>query len=92
MLASMHTKPVSKDSKDKFIDTLCIKIEEMLGEHELVILSVDYTPCRALYDTAETAGISTLNFPWKTVMWIREKNIRVRYGYCADIETIYEKS
>lgn len=36
-----------------------------------------------LSKSAEYAGISTRNFPWKTGMWVSENHILVIYGYGA---------
>lgn len=45
-------------------------------------LSVDYGPDLLLSEAAKAAGLD-MQFPWKTVMWIRPEGIIVRYGYGA---------
>lgn len=47
------------------------------------ILTCDYHPCDELDTAAEEAGIDTLYFPVKTVMWIDPGSVRVRCGYYA---------
>ena len=44
----------------------------------------DYGPCGMLIDAANEAGISAANFPFKTTMFVTEKDgIIVRDGYGA---------
>jgi hypothetical protein len=44
----------------------------------------DYGPCGMLADAANEAGISAANFPFKTTMFLTEKDgIIVRNGYGA---------
>ena len=54
-----------------------------------MILAADYNPCRTLRISAEVAGISSSNFPWKTTMWISKNHVAVRYGYRAPKEILY---
>ena len=56
-----------------------------------VYLGVDYHPTPNLRESAEAAGISTLNFPFKTDMYIKWNNddeyeVYVHDGYCAQRE------
>ena len=90
IMASMSVNPLNDELRTKFIKALSETIATRLehGERK-VILDVDYGPCRELSQAAEQSGVSRNNFPWKTVMWISEHHIAVRYGYCADEEVLY---
>ena len=46
-------------------------------------LHTDYDPDEILADSASKAGISDMNFPWKTHMWFRDGKVTVAYGYAA---------
>lgn len=52
----------------------------------------DYWPGLILSDAAEEAGINKMNFPYKTGMYVSEKEIRVKEGYGQPYETIWRKS
>ena len=90
-LASMLVKPVEEGSREKFISALSEIIfrefDNMVGRK--MTLGVDYGPDRNICEAAEVAGISTNNFPWKTVMWIGENRVSVRCGYRADEQFLY---
>ncbi|ACA57539.1 hypothetical protein FDC45_15835 [Clostridium botulinum] len=88
-LAVMNTKSVASISKEKFINKLSHIIEEQLLKEFNIELSVDYRACRELNESAEYAGISKNNFPWKTAMWIGKNHISVSYGYRAKEEYLY---
>ena len=90
-MASKLVKPVTEEQKNKFIEILT----ERIVTEQRDILSVDYGPDMLLGESAEQAGISESNFPWKTVMWIvMEKDtgmakVIVRAGYRAEQKQIY---
>lgn len=90
-MASMLVKTVTEEQKNKFIEILT----ERIVTEQRDILSVDYGPDMLLGESAEQAGISENNFPWKTVMWIvMEKDtgmakVIVRAGYRAEQKQIY---
>lgn len=62
--------------------------------HERRFVDVDYGPDAVLSDAARAAGITdpSFTFPWKTSMWIDADRVRVRYGYGADIVTIWPEA
>lgn len=64
-----------------FKDALAKRIREEAKEWNHVWLSVDYDPCRMLRESALEAGISVMNFPFKTDMDIREDAVNVSDGY-----------
>ena len=95
-IADMLNKPVSKATKQSFIEHLSAKIQNELekdGYNELY-LDCDYRPCRILADAAIEVGIDLSNFPFKTSMSIdpKEKRIVVYDGYCTKPEVIYDES
>lgn len=51
----------------------------------------DYGPGLILRDAAEEAGINKMNFPYKTGMYVSEKEVRVKEGYGMPYETIWRK-
>jgi hypothetical protein len=55
-------------------------------------IGVDYDPDRLLEDAARAAGVANTAFifPIKTSMWLDADCVRVRYGYGAEIQTIWE--
>lgn len=54
------------------------------------VLDVDYGPCRMLRESLEAAGIpANHTLPIKTIMWIRDGAVRVRYGYGAKEQQLY---
>ena len=92
MLATMLAKPTTDEQREKFVKALSGRIE---GK-EYLMLSVDYHPDEILRESAEEAGISEGNFPWKTYV-IMDRcfgeegyRIRARHGYCAEPEILYE--
>lgn len=57
---------------------------------DLRTLSVDYDPDVVLRHCGEIAGFPVAFFwPIKTMMWLTNGDVRVRYGYGAEIETVY---
>ena len=95
MIADIMNKPVSKATKQLFIEHLSAKIQNKLekdGYNELY-LDCDYSPCRILAEAANEVGINLSNFPFKTGMSIdpKEKKIIVYDGYGAKPEVIYDE-
>lgn len=93
ILADMMNKPVSKKTKQTFIEHLSAKILEKANHYKLYYLDCDYSPCRILAETANEVGIDLSNFPFKTTMVIdpKEKKIVVYDGYGAEPEVIYNE-
>ena len=87
MMAMMNTGILSAEQLDKFKEALATELAswDRKGSYNNV-LSCDYGPCRELADAAKVAGISTGNFPWKTVMWLAPSDgakLSVALGYGA---------
>lgn len=89
LLASANTNYINTEKKEKFIYQLSKDIENTLAKEQKVVLSVDYHPCKLLYDAAIYADIPNSNFPWKTIMWITKNKVSVCYGYKAPEEFLY---
>ena len=84
LLADSRTKKTSKKQIDVFKRALATKIEEEAKAWQEVSIGCDYGPCVMLEQAALEAGISAANFPFKTWMYISEKEgVVVRDGYGA---------
>ncbi len=88
-LASMLVQPVTEEQLDKFEDALVNRImsKDEWGCYR-TRLCVDYHPCQELAESAEEAGISPNNFPWKTNMTVYGDTVCYSPGYGA--EWIYD--
>ena len=93
IMAEKLVKPVTEEQKQKFIDALASKIE---GKEDM-FLDVDYHPSKTLVESAEEAGISRNNFPWKTCTVMEraygENGFKIYgiHGYGAERELIAEQ-
>ena len=80
----------SQENLEYFIDCLeqriLFALENSSGE---VILASKYGPDGILDEAAEEAGVHRMAFPWGVVMWITPKNVMVRNGEGAEVQTIY---
>lgn len=79
------------ENLDKFEKLLAEEIRNQIptafmGE---LILSVDYNPDGILLELAKKCQISTKGFPYKTTMWIKEKQILLKDGYVGPIRKIF---
>lgn len=84
LLADSMVKKISKKKLDTFKKVLATKIEEEAKVWQKVSIGCDYGPCVMLEQAALEAGISAANFPFKTWMYISEKDgVVVRDGYGA---------
>lgn len=84
LLADSMVKKISKKQLDTFKKVLATKIEEEAKAWQKVSIGCDYGPCVMLEQAALEAGISATNFPFKTWMYISEKDgVVVRDGYGA---------
>lgn len=88
-LAKQLVQDIPSYKKESFKDSLSNIIYNQLNYKERMMLSVDYNPCMTLYNVATVCDIPETNFPIKTVMWIDNNSVRLRYGYGADMETLY---
>lgn len=84
-LADAARQDVTLDQLNVFKKALGKRIEEAAKENVLsVVMECDYRPCRILAESADEAGISTANFPFKTAMFLSEKEgAVVKDGYGA---------
>lgn len=86
-IADMGTKTVTDDKIKIFEDCLRSSLSETYDEEFgngngwQIWLSCDYSPCRLLEEAAKEAGISVLNFPFKTHMVIHKDKMQVSDGY-----------
>ena len=84
LLADSMVKKISKKQLDTFKKVLATKIEEEAKVWQKVSIGCDYGPCVMLEQAALEAGISAANFPFKTWMYISERDgVVVRDGYGA---------
>lgn len=86
LLADMGRQNITSDQADTFKKTLAKRMAEYAesGMFNHFSIMCDYGPCGMLIDAANEAGISAANFPFKTTMFVTEKDgIMVRNGYGA---------
>lgn len=84
LLADSMVKKISKKQVEVFKKELAMRIEEEAKAWAKVSIGCDYGPCVMLEQAALEAGIPATNFPFKTWMYISEKDgIEVRDGYGA---------
>lgn len=92
-LARSAVGSVNEDQLEIFKKDLKEKIIETVKERNYgLTIMCDYGPCKFLADIADKYGISHLNFPIKTTMWIEKDNVAVRYGYGAKVEILISTS
>lgn len=90
VFADMGRSHVSEEQIRIFETALEKGIKEHLEKWEYGNPSIgtDYNPDLVLASAAEAAGISALNFPFKTDMYFRDGEIWVKEGYGAKIVKI----
>lgn len=85
MFADIATVPITEARITIFKDALrqeIMKKEQQIMKFGCLFLGCDYGPCIELYIAAQKAGISELNFPFKTHMVIRKNgDVEVQDGY-----------
>ena len=69
------------DQVEKFKNSLMARIKEESLTRSKIDLYCDYGPGYILSDAAEDARINVLLFPFKTGMYITEKEVKVSNGY-----------
>jgi hypothetical protein len=91
--ASQKVPRLTAEQLGIFKATLKTLIAEESKKQRMVIVATDYDPCPLLTEASRIAGIDDLifRFPWKTVLWIDERDVRVRQGYRAETKTIWPK-
>lgn len=86
--------PLPTDEQLKtFKETLITLIKEESERYQVVIVGTDYDPYPILAKAIEAAAIENplFRFPWKTVLWLDHRDVRVRQGYKAETKTIWQK-
>lgn len=77
-------KKISEEQVEVFKKELAMRIEKESKAWSKLSIGSDYGPCTMLEQAALEAGIPVANFPFKTWMYISEKDgIVVRDGYGA---------
>lgn len=92
LLADMGRKNITPDQADMFKKALAKRMAEYAESRMFNHFSImcDYGPCGMLIDAANEAGISAANFPFKTTMFVTEKDgIMVRDGYGASVVKLW---
>lgn len=92
LLADMGRQNITPNQADTFKKALAKRMAEYAesGMFNHFSIMCDYGPCRMLADAANEAGISTANFPFKTTMFLTEKDgIMVRDGYGASVVKLW---
>ena len=81
LLADSTAKKISKKQVKVFKKELAMRIEKEAKAWTVISVGCDYWPCVMLEQAALKAGIPAANFPFKTWMYISEKDgIVVRDG------------
>lgn len=84
LLADSTAKKISKKQVEVFKKELAMRIEKEAKAWAKISVGCDYGPCVMLEQAALEAGIPAANFPFKTWMYISEKDgIVARDGYGA---------
>lgn len=92
LLADMGRQNITSDQADTFKKALAKSMTEYAesGRFNHFSIMSDYGPCGMLIDAANEAGISAANFPFKTTMFVTEKDgIMVRDGYGAPVVKLW---
>lgn len=92
LLADMGRQNITSDQADTFKKALAKRMTEYAesGRFNHFSIMSDYGPCGMLIDAANEAGISAANFPFKTTMFVTEKDgIMVRDGYGAPVVKLW---
>lgn len=89
-MAELSVKPITDEQVLNFKNDLKNElIKEMKRNVWDVCLSVDYHPCKMLYDIAKKNNISDSNLPIKTSLWIKKNAVLASYGYKGDLQVLY---
>lgn len=88
VLISMNKPKVSNDQIEEFSRQLTKFLTDF--QRDSIILSVDYNPDYILSQALEFSKIpnETGVLPIKTVMWINNDKVEVKYGYAAPREKL----
>ncbi len=89
ILADLLVKPITEEQLETFKAVLEERLIEQLSSRGRVDLYCDYGPDIFLREAAEKANIPTVNFPFKTGMYIEYNgDVRVKEGYACPYTTI----
>lgn len=88
LFADLGAKTLTPEQVSTFERALTERLGAKYDKHftrgsDCFIIGCDYGPDIALYESAEEAGISTMNFPFKTWMRIYKDYVEVSAGYGA---------
>ncbi len=74
------------------IKPFCNALAELMMEsnQDMICLDVDYYPWGILRDALKKAGVSAIEFPWKTHMRASTKKVEVSCGSGAPSKVIWE--
>ena len=92
LLSKLCTVRLNLEEQKRFSNELYNIIIDKIKDYDnlnKLWLDVEYAPNKYLAQAADIAHIKYNNFPIKTTMRITKHCVRVRYGYGADIETLY---
>lgn len=87
-----RSRQYTEDEIKTFRMTLANILTEELAHRGRATLSVDYGPDYLLSQAGEVIGLGQFDYPCKTVMWISNAEVKVRAGYGAPEEVIWNAS
>lgn len=95
LMADISYKPVTQEQLEIFKNELRKQLENEYEKIEKgycrdILLMCDYNPCFMLAIPANNAGISNMNFPFKSSMVIEDGTIKISDGYCKPFVEIGE--
>lgn len=90
-LAAMLQETERQKQSTELVDKFELELTNVIMEQDRIwTIGVDYHPDGLLQEAADRAGLplGMTTLPWKTTMWIDEKEVSVRCGYGADVEVL----
>lgn len=91
LIADCLNTPTDRESLDVFENELTRMLMKEGEDWDSFSIGSDYGPAGLLFFAAKTAGISPMNFPYKTWMWLQVSNgeVVVNDGYGAPPRVIW---
>lgn len=90
IMAGNLTQKYTEEEIALFKDTLAEEILKDIRVYGRCCLEVDYNPCHALAVAGNKIGVEPLcGYPWKTTMYISEKQVEVSPGYGEKYRVIW---
>lgn len=86
--AAKSRTSVSSEKVESFKKNLSDKILSLLSEKDKTILSVDYGPDAYLDEVLRSVDLPSNLLPRKTVMWISEKWVSVKFWYNWEVQEL----